>query len=142
MSNDANEEAEEAGNMLGELIGEERGKITLRRVLPSEGSGVKVEVSFQASATFYGASATDLGTYWSEVQPNGMLYGEGQGVVMTATGETAQWRGAGRGRFTEKGGVSFRGAIYYQTASESLGRLNGVAVLFEHEADPAGKITT
>jgi hypothetical protein len=128
--------------MLGELIGEERGKVTVRRVVPSDGGGVKVEVSFQASATFFGTNGTDMGTYLSEVQPNGMLYGEGQGVVMTAAGDTAQWRGAGRGRFTEQGGVSFRGAVYYQTASERLGRLNGVAVVFEHEADQEGNITT
>ena len=35
--------------MLGELVGEERGKLTGLRVLPHEGSGPKVEVTFQAS---------------------------------------------------------------------------------------------
>src|SRR5712691_6301571 len=94
--------------MLGEQIGEERGKITVRRVLPSDGQGPKIEVTFQTSATFYGIEATDVGTYWSTVQPNGSLYGEGQGVIMTASGDVVQWTGAGRGQFTEQGGVRFR----------------------------------
>ncbi len=33
--------------MLGEILGEERGKVTLYRVLPPEGGAPKVEVSFQ-----------------------------------------------------------------------------------------------
>jgi hypothetical protein len=128
--------------MLGEQIGEERGKITTRRVLPSEGQGMKVEVSLQASGKFLGTDATDIGTYWSILQPNGFLYGEGQGIIMTATGDVVQWTGAGRGRFTEQGGVSFRGAIYYQTSSERLGRLNSVAAVFEHESDRDDNVTT
>lgn len=128
--------------MLGELIGEESGKITVRRVLRSEGQGLKVEVSFQAAGKFLGGDATDMGTYWSEVQPNGMLYGEGQGIIMTANGEMAQWTGTGRGRFTGQGGVSFRGTVYYQTASERLARLNGVAVVYEHDSDAQGNVTT
>lgn len=122
--------------MLGEQIGEEQGKITGRRVLPSDGAGPKVEVSFQASGTLLGMNTTGLGTYWSVVQPNGALYGEGQGVIMTAQGDVVQWTGAGRGHFTEQGGVSFRGAVYYQTTSEKLAGLNSVAVVYEHEAGP------
>ena len=62
--------------MLGEQIGEERGKITGRRVLSSDGSGPKVEVSFEASGTVLGTEATDLGTYSSVVQPNGASTGK------------------------------------------------------------------
>jgi hypothetical protein len=128
--------------MLGEQIGEERGKITNRRVLPSEGQGSKVEVSFQAAGKMLGIDTTNIGTYWSVVQTNGFLYGEGQGIGMTADGEVVQWKGSGRGKFTKQGGASFRGVIYYQTASERFGRLNGVAVVFEHEADGDGNVTT
>jgi hypothetical protein len=128
--------------MLGEQIGEERGKITTRRVLQSDGPGPTVEVSFQASGKLLGQDTSNLGTYWSEVQANGFLYGEGQGVGMTATGEVLQWTGSGRGHFTGHGGVSYRGVIYYQTTSERFGRLNGVAVVFEHESDADGNVTT
>jgi hypothetical protein len=128
--------------MLGEQIGEERGKITVRRVLPPDGPAPKIEVSFQASANFYGVEATDIGTYWSTVQPNGKLYGEAHGVVMTASGDVVQWTGARRGEFTEQGGVRFRGAVYYQTTSEKLARLNSVAGIFEHETNPDDTMTT
>jgi hypothetical protein len=43
--------------MLGELIGEERGKLTGLRVLPHEGSGPKVEVTFRASGKMLGIDA-------------------------------------------------------------------------------------
>ena len=41
--------------MLGEVVGEEHGKVTVYRVLPPEGGASKVEVSFQASGTLHGA---------------------------------------------------------------------------------------
>jgi hypothetical protein len=128
--------------MLGEQIGQERGKITARRVLPSDGHGPKIEVSFQASGQFLGTEATDIGTYCSVVQPNGALYGEGQGIIMTANGDVIPWTGAGRGRFTEQGGVSFRGAVYYQTSSEKFAQLNNVAIIYEHESDRDGNVAT
>jgi hypothetical protein len=121
--------------MLGELIGEERGNIIGRRVLPPEGPYPKVEVSFQGSGSILGAEVTNLATYWSSVRASGVLYGEGQGVTMTKDGEIATWVGQGVGRFTERGGVSWRGALYFQTASQKLARLNGVAVVYEYEVD-------
>jgi hypothetical protein len=99
-------------------------------------------VSFEAKGKLLGIDVNDIGTYWSEVQPNGFLYGQGRGVIMTATGEVLQWTGAGRGQFTGRGGVSFRGAVYYQTTSEKLARVNGIAILFEHETDGDGNVST
>ena len=126
--------------MLGEQIGEETGQITGIRVLPDEGAGPKVEVSFQQSGTLLGAQVSDMGTYISVTRPDGTLFGDGQGVTMTDDGEVATWRGQGVGRFTGHGmGVAYRGAIYYQTASERLSRLNGIAVVFEYETDESGK---
>ena len=126
--------------MLGEQIGEETGQITGMRVLPDEGTGSKVEVSFQSSGTLLGAHVSDMGTYLSVARPDGTLFGDGQGVGMTDDGEVATWRGQGVGRFTGHGmAVSWRGAIYYQTASERLARLNGIAAVFEFETDESGK---
>jgi len=70
--------------MLGEKIGEESGKITVQRVLPIEGQGPpRVEVSFEGMGTILGENHTNLGTYISTLRPDGTLFGEGQGVVMT-----------------------------------------------------------
>jgi hypothetical protein len=125
--------------MLGEQLGDESGQITGLRVLPGEGSP-RVEVSFTATGIFLGAQATDMGTYVSVTQPDGTLFGEGQGILMTDDGEMARWKGQGAGRFTGRGtAVSWRGAIYFQTASQQLARLNGIAAVFEFETDESGK---
>ena len=123
--------------MLGEQLGELRGKRTARRVL-SVDDGLKLEVTFESRGKFAGADVMEIGTYWSATRPGGGLYGEGQGVVMSEDGETATWKGGGVGKFTGGGAVSFRGAIYYSSASPKLARLNGIAVIFEFDVDADG----
>ena len=122
---------------LGEQVLEERGTITAKRVVPGgDGQNPKVEVSFQASGQILGIEEMDIGTYSSTVRSDGFLYGEGQGIITTKDGETAIWRGNGVGRPTGHGSaVSWRGAIYYQSSSQRLQRLNGVAAIFEYETD-------
>ena len=58
---------------------------------------------------------------------------------MTANGGSATFRGTGVGRFVRPGAVSWRGALFYETASDELARLNGIAVAFEYETDESGK---
>jgi hypothetical protein len=123
--------------MLGEQIGESRGKRTGRRALAAE-SGFKVEVSFEDSGKMLGMEMNDVGTYVAVPRPDGTLYGEGQGVVMTRDGEMATWKGQGVGRFVGGGAVSYRGALYYSTASPKLARLNTIAAVFEFEVDANG----
>ena len=72
------------------------------------------------------------------MRPDGKLYGEGQGVIMTEDGGGATWKGTGIGTFGPGGSLSYRGIVYYQTASESLQDINGVAAVFEYEVDGAG----
>lgn len=125
--------------MLGEQLGQENGQVTGLRVLPGEDSP-RVEVSFTATGTLLGVHGTDMGTYVSVIRPDGSLYGEGQGVLMTDEGEMAAWKGQGVGRLTGRGtAVSWRGAVYYQTTSERLARLNGIAVVYEYDTDESGK---
>jgi hypothetical protein len=129
--------------MQGDVICEERGKVTCLRVLPHEGAGPKVEVSFQATGKIFGVDESDMGTYWTIVRQhgNGVMYGQGNGVLTTQGGEMVSWSGNGVGRFTGQGtGVSFRGVVYYQTASERFSRLNGLAGIYEYETDGAGSV--
>jgi hypothetical protein len=123
--------------MLGELISESHGKRTSRRVL-SASPGFKVEVSFEAVGKLLGIEAHTIATYWSEGRPDGSLYGEGQAVVVTREGEAATWKGQGVGKLLPDGSVSYRGAVYYSTASPKLARLNTVATVFEFEVDANG----
>jgi N-acetylmuramoyl-L-alanine amidase CwlA len=122
--------------MLGEKVVEEKGKVTSTRVLESMPQ-TKVETSFEAQGKILGIEHRTTGTYWSVIQPSGTLYGEGNGIAITKEG-MATWKGSGAGKFTETGGVIFRGAIYYQTNAERLLTLNGLAVVFEYEVDENG----
>ena len=124
--------------MQGEKLGESLGKVTSRRVLANPGGGPKMETSFEASGRLLGVEETETGTYWSVVRPDGSLFGEGQGIIMGKGGELATWVGQGVGAIRKDGGVSYRGAVYYQTSAPAWSRLNSVAGIFEYEVDAQG----
>jgi hypothetical protein len=128
--------------MLGERIASMQGKRTNQRVLPVQDGSPQVETSFEISGTLLDHPAKTIVTYWSTVLANGTLYGEcpNQGLVLTQSGDTATFRAAGVGRFTNAGGAaSFRGAIYYASSSPALAKLNGMAVIYEWDVDEHGK---
>jgi hypothetical protein len=128
--------------MLGEQLGEERGKITGHRVLRSGAGGPRVEVTFQATGKLSGSECSDIGTYWSAMRPGGFFYGEGQGIIVTKDGDSIVWVGQGTGRFKPEGGMKWRGAVYYETASQKMARLNGMAVVYAHETDANDNCST
>ena len=128
--------------MLGELLGEEKGKVTMHRVVRSRGRGHKVEITFQTTGKLAGTECRDLGTYYSTMRPGGFMFGQGQGLLMTKDGESISWVGQGVGKMKPDGGVSFRGAVYYETASQKLARFNGMAVVYEHETDASDNCST
>ena len=83
--------------MLGNLIGETRGKRIVRRVLSA--TPARIEVTFEDAGKMLGVEVNGLGTYTSEIRADGSIYGEGQGLYLTATGEGLAWKGSGLGRF-------------------------------------------
>jgi hypothetical protein len=128
--------------MLGEMIGEEQGRITATRVLPFDGTAMKVEVSFQGSGTLVGVETTNMGTYISTLMPNGTYNGVGQGIVMTKDGEMLTWTGTGVGKPTGKGmAARWRGSLCIQTSSQRFAKLNEIATLFEYDVDENGNTT-
>ena len=108
--------------MLGELLGETRGKRIVRRVLSSE--PLKVEVSFEDGGKMFGIDVNAFWTYWSSAEPDGTLYGEGKGAYLTGDGEMVACKGSGVGKLTKAGAVNYRGILYYRTASENLRWVN------------------
>ena len=126
--------------MLGEQIGEFRGKRLLRRVLSSD--PLRVEVTFEDSGKILGVEINDFGTYTSQVRPDGLIYGEGEGAFMTKDGEAVSWKGSGLGKFKEGGALSYRGILDYKTTSQKLARLNTTATVFEYEVDAKGDTST
>jgi len=124
--------------MQGDRIGEESGKVTSQRVLSNPGGGPRMETSLQASGTILGVPHTSRGTYVAAIRPDGHLFGEGQGIVVSKEGDMASWVGQGVGTLGKDGSVSYRGALYYQSSSAKWARLNSVALMFEYDVDPAG----
>jgi len=123
--------------MLGEQIGEETGKVMVRRVISVDG-GTKVEVTVQSTGKLLGIETRGNVTYCAGIRQDGSLYGEAQGLVVGKGGEQASFKAAGVGRLLEGGAVSYRGASYYYSDSPKLKRLNTVASVFEYEADADG----
>ncbi len=118
--------------MLGDQIGEETGKITGFRVL--DAAGPKAEISIRTQGKILGLDYQGRTTYTSEIQPGGFLFGEGQGIYMTADG-MAVWKGQGTGRLIPGGGASYRGTVHFLSASGKLAKLAGTAGVFEHASD-------
>jgi hypothetical protein len=126
--------------MLGEQISETKGKRLVRRVLSTDPP--TVEVSFEDSGQIVGVPVTGLGTYTSVLRGDGSVFGHGQGMSMTSDGENLTWSGSGMGRFGPGGAVSYRGMLFFQTASQKLARLNNACGAFEYEVDADGVSTS
>jgi hypothetical protein len=126
--------------MLGDLIAQESGQITLQRVEAGEhGLAPTVESSFVASGTLLGVEVNDMGTYSARLRPDGTMHGVGQGILMSPTGSNATWEAQGVGTFAESGGVSWRGSLIYTSDSPEFADLRGAVGLFEWEVDASGK---
>jgi hypothetical protein len=126
--------------MLGNKIGESKGKRIVRRILSTDPP--TAEVSFEDSGTLGGVATTGSGTYTSVIRPDGSIFGQGQGLIITADGESILWTGTGLGKFGAGGAVSYRGMLFYQTASQKLASLNNSCGAFEFETDASGATTS
>jgi hypothetical protein len=121
--------------MIGDKIGEFKGKRIVRRVLST--NPPTAEVSFEDTGTVFGISTTGIGTYTSVVRPDGSVFGQGQGITTTSDGETVTWTGTGLGKFGAAGAISYR-MLFFETASQNLARLHNMCGAFEYEVDAAG----
>jgi hypothetical protein len=121
--------------MSGNLIGEFKGKATGYRVTEILMNGPKIEASFRQTGKLLGVDAFDMATYWSIMTAPDVMYGEGQGVVRSMSGEMASYRGTGTAKMMSGGMPVWRGALYLQSPTPKWGVLNGVAVVYEYELD-------
>jgi hypothetical protein len=71
--------------MIGDQIGDSKGKRTVRRVISVEPP--TAEVSFEDTGAMLGIATSGMGTYTSTVATDGSLHGTGQGLMMTADGD-------------------------------------------------------
>jgi hypothetical protein len=122
--------------MIGEQIGETKGRRLVRRVLSTDPT--TVEVTFEDSGQMLGVATSGLGTYTSVIGPDGSISGEGQGVNMTQDGEAVTWKAMGVGKFGAEGAISYRGMLFFKTASQKLARINNACGAFEYDVDSSG----
>jgi len=126
--------------MLGDQIGEAKGKITSQRILDVEGP--KIEYSLSAEGRMKEIDITHMATFWTIPRGNGVLHGEGQGVITTkdGSGEMATEIGRGIGKITDgEKKVQFRGSFFFRASSTGkLAFLNNIVGIFEYEGDEAG----
>jgi len=59
--------------------------------------------------------------------------------MFTSQGEMVSWKCSGHGKLGPGGTVSYRGILYFQTASQKLAGLNATPGVFEYEVDAEGK---
>ena len=122
--------------MLGEQIGETKGRRLVRRVISIDPP--TAEVSFEDTGQMLGIPTAGMGSYTSTIRPDGSVFGHGQGLSMTQEGEAITWTGTGVGKFGPGGSVSYRGMLFFQTASQKLARINNACGAFEYEVDASG----
>jgi len=122
--------------MLGDKIGEVKGKRIVRRVLSVDPP--TAEVSFEDAGAMFGVPTTGIGSYTSVIQPDGSLHGTGQGLITTNDGESITWTGTGNGRFGPGGSISYRGMLFFRTASQKLARVHNSCGAFEYDVAADG----
>ena len=126
--------------MLGELIGENEGKVSSQRVIDVKGA--TMETSVMASGRLRGVQVTETLTYVANTSSKGVLHGAGSGIITTQDGDLATYTGEGIGRYDASGVLNWRGAIFFETSSEGkLGFLNDLVGVFEAQVDGQGNFT-
>ena len=128
------------------MLGEKLGSMTatsVTKVLPSDGTLPKFEITAQGSGTITGVQVQFMGTYQTEMRADGSMYGEcpNSSLLMAADG-VATLKASGVGRTEPDGSTKFRGIFYIETTAPSLMSLNGKAIVQEYDVDAEGNATS
>ena len=115
--------------MLGELVGEFKGKNIGWRVLPDG----KIETTAQGTGKLFGLDVFLISTIVGTMA-NGVFMGEVNSVFTTMEGETIISKGIAVGFPSGNGGAT-RAASIHTTQSQKLARLNKTVGMHEYETD-------
>ena len=126
--------------MIGDVIGELIGKTVGQRIVRCHNGELKIERTIESKGKILGTEVNFIATMKLRERPQGGMYAEGNGVMMTMTGEKVILHGSGISVPGKGPGMSQRGVRYAQTTSAGLSRLNNVALAFEIEVMPDGTI--
>jgi hypothetical protein len=126
--------------MIGEMIGELTGKFVGQRVVRDHKGMLKLEKTMESKGKILGMDVTFVATINNMERPQGGMYSEGNGILMTAKGDKVILHGSGISTGGKVPNVSIRGARYAQTSSPAFSRLNNMALVFEIEMMPDGSV--
>lgn len=133
------------GNVtIGDLIYEGRGEINSQTVL----QGPTVQTSFSSNDTVItgvnNQKVTEIGTYTSTPKANGVLYGEGKGVMTGPDNEILTWTSQQIGTMTPQGKIVFHGSMFFNALSPvgSLAFLDNMPAVFTFEVDASKNTVT
>jgi hypothetical protein len=129
--------------MLGDLILQNKGKVSISRVLDS--TKEKIENFVEATGMVKGAGNVALNiTYWNVHCGKGLYYGEGIGEIICQDGrDIVKVTEYGVGKLHGQK-MRWRGSSFYQTSlpsdSNKLSFLHGVVGVFETDVDELGNV--
>jgi hypothetical protein len=126
--------------MLGEMIGELTGKITCQRIIRCHSKDLKLERTLEMKGKILGMEVTFIATTKTWERPQGGMFSDGNGVLMTMKGEKVIMHGSGVSTAIKGPAASIRGVRYAQTTAPSFSRLNNVAIPFEIEIMADGTV--
>jgi hypothetical protein len=128
---------------LGNLVFEDKGKVTSQRVLDIVKGGAKIEASFIRTGKMNGIDVTNTGTFWSIPIEGGVFYDGAKGTFTTIEGDLVTYSAQGMCRFTDNGILRFTGSDFFYTTTEGKFKsLNNMVGVFEVEVNnQTGDIT-
>jgi hypothetical protein len=127
-------------DMIGEMIGELTGKIVGQRLIRCHDGALKMERTVESKGKILGVDVTFLATMKLKERPQGGMFVEGNGVMMTMTGEKVILHGSGISVGGKGPAMSMRGVRYAQTSAPALSRLNNVVLVAEIETMADGTV--
>ena len=135
----------QTGNLtIGNLIYENKGEITSQTVL----EGPTVQTSFSSNGTILNGinsiDVTEIGTYTTTPRSNGVVYGEGQGVITGKNNEIVTWSSQEIGIITPEKKIKFNGSIFFRALSPigNLAFLDNKFGIFTFEVDASKNTLT
>jgi hypothetical protein len=120
---------------IGKPLADERGKLTVRRVISVESGSARVEMTFESAGLLGDVHYTALGTLVSVIRADGTLYGDLMGGLRTDGNDTAVFRGITGGKYTDNTAHSrvYRGSVTYENATGALAELCSGLAVFEQQ---------
>ena len=108
------------------------GKVISQRVLgPSSQGAPQVELSTIQDATIKGVgNVTNMATWINTFKTGKIVYGIGKGIITAKNGEMATWVASDVGRPDDKGIVTYRGLIFFNTVNSTATGVGGGKLAF------------